>query len=106
MEQSILFIPQGMKAKREWFQGVGQKELGRIIAGSSVLIVIALMVYVITLQPIYAVGTLLIGESAIITIMVRSPGTNMSVVDLIILMLAYAGEQQEYKYQIIREKNQ
>lgn len=103
MEQSVLFIPQGMKAKREWFQGVGQKEIARIVAASVVLVAIVLVVYLITTQPIYAVGMLLIGESIIIMMTVRSPGTNMSAIDLILLAISFSREQQEYEYQIIRE---
>lgn len=103
MEDSKLFIPQGMKAEREWFQGFGQRELIRTVYATVGLIIIAILVYLISGQTLYVIGMLIFGESAIIMMLTRSSASNISAYEQVVYYIQFLRDQQTYYYKQMKE---
>lgn len=103
MDENKLFIPQGMKAEREWFQGFGQKELMRTVYATIGLIVIVICVYLISEQALYMFGVLIFGEAGIVMMVTRHPVLNISAYDQMVYYIQYLREQQEFYYKQRKE---
>jgi hypothetical protein len=103
MDENKLFIPQGMKAKREWFQGFGQRELIRTTYATIGLLILALLVYVISGQTLYIIGILIFGETGIVMMLTRTPESNISAFDQVVYGIEYFRSQQKYYYKQMKE---
>ncbi|MBO5239151.1 MAG: hypothetical protein J6B50_10330 [Lachnospiraceae bacterium] len=104
MKEERLFIPRGMKAETEWFEGFGKKELRRAIWGTLGIVFVALMLWLICDQRIYVVVALIFGETGVIAMVTRSSVTNLSGVDHVCLALRFFREQQRYLYKQRKEE--
>jgi len=98
-----LFIPQGLKAEREYFQGFGRRELLQAFYGSFVVLFIIVIGYILNHSILYVVMALLLGETTVVSVVSRSQVTNMSVVSNIWYAMRYLKEQQEYRYRQMDE---
>ncbi|MBQ8148814.1 MAG: hypothetical protein IJ040_08525 [Lachnospiraceae bacterium] len=99
-----LFIPQGMKAEIEYFEGFGKRELRRAIYGSIGVVIITLVLWLFMNHTIYAVAVLLFGETGVVALVTRSQATNLSAIDSILLIIRYYKEQQHFRYKKRKEK--
>lgn len=104
MEEKItLFIPQGMKAEREYYQGFGRRELVQAGYGGIGLLAAAILVYAASGRIAYVMILILFGATGILGLVTRSQVTNLSVVDQIRQMVKYARDQQRYRYRQMEE---
>lgn len=103
MEEHRLFMPQGLKLEREYYQGFGKRELMQAVYGSIIIIAIAIFLYTVAGQMIYVVVTLLFGESTVFALVMRSAETNISAYSQILFAIRFWREQQHYTYRQLRE---
>ena len=94
-----LFIPVGMKAEKEFFQGFGRREMIQSIVAAVGLLIIAGILHMITASMFHVVGILLFGMMSVIALVTRSAITNLSALDQARYMIRFFKEQQEYRYQ-------
>lgn len=102
--ENRLFIPQGMKAEREWYEGFGKRELMQAAWGFIGIAFLALLSYLLFGNMIYVVVVLLFGATGVIAMVTRSPMTNLSGVDHLVLIYRYWTRQQHYTYQQMEEE--
>ena len=98
-----LFVPQGMKAEREYFQGFGRDEMIRAGYALLVLCIVAAMIYIVFHRSIYVLGILISGGISIVAMITRSEITNISAWDQVVDYVRYLKEQQEYYYKQVKE---
>lgn len=98
-QDNKLFVPQGMKAEREYFQGFGRSEIIRTGYAMLVLGVLTVLLYIILRRTIIIVGILIFGTVSIIALVTRSEQSNMSPWDHIVNYILYYKDQQKYYYQ-------
>lgn len=103
MEETKLFIPQGLKPEREYYEGFGKRELMRAIYGSIGVLLLVAVAYMLTGRMLYVVVVLLFGETGILAMVTRSPMTNLSALDQILFTVQFWKEQQHYRYRQLRE---
>lgn len=103
-KENRLFIPQGLKPEREWYEGFGRKELMQAVYGSIGVVVLAVLAYGLTGQTLYVVIMLLFGETGVMAMVTRSPVTNLSVFSQLQAVIRYWKEQQHYSYRQMREE--
>ncbi len=94
-----LFIPVGMKAEKEFFQGFGRREMIQSIVAAVGLLIIAGIVHMITASMFHVVGILLFGMMSVIAVVTRSANTNLSALHQARYKIRFFKEQQEYRYQ-------
>lgn len=102
-KESRLFIPQGLKPEREWYEGFGKKELVQAVYGSIGVITLSLLVYLLAGRMLYVVIMLLFGETGVLALVTRSPVTNLSAFSQIQAVVGYWKEQQHYRYRQMKE---
>ncbi len=103
MEEQRLFMPQGLKAEREWREGFGRKELIQAGYGSVVVVIAAVLLYFIGGKAIYGVGTILFGEASVLALVIRSQVTNISIYSNLLFAVRFLREQQHYTYKQMEE---
>lgn len=103
MEENRLFMPQGLKTEKEWYEGFGRRELMQLIYGSIGVVIITVLLYLITGQMSYVVIALLFGESSVFMLVIRSPESNLSALSHIMNALRYWQEQQHYTFKQMKE---
>lgn len=103
-KEERLFIPRGMKAEKEWYEGFGKRELVHAGIGTGAILIVVLVIYLVTSQISYVVVALLFGETGVLAMVTRSPVTNLSSLDHILLALGYWREQQHYLYKQLKEE--
>lgn len=97
MEKDLLYIPQGLKKKREFFEGYGWYEFGITIISCFAALFIVVMLYLFTGNIVAAVLLFLILPSTTVLMIVRNE-SNISVVSQISFMIRFAREQKKYSY--------
>lgn len=102
-KESRLFIPQGLKPEREWYEGFGRKELMQAVYGSVGVILLTALVYILAGRMVYVVIMLLFGETGVLAMVTRSPVTNLSAFSQLQAVVRYWREQQHYSYRQMRE---
>lgn len=104
MEEQRLFIPQGLKAEREWREGFGRRELIQAVYGSILVVVIAILLYMIAGKLLYGVGAILFGEASVLALVMRSQVTNISIYSSLLFAIRFLREQQHYTYKQLEEE--
>lgn len=104
MEEQRLFMPQGLKAEREWREGFGRRELVQAVYGSIVVVILAIVLYVLVGKAIVGVGTILFGEASVLALVIRSQVTNISIFSSILFVIRFFREQQHYTYKQMEEE--
>lgn len=97
-KESRLFIPQGLKPEREWYEGFGRKELMQAVYGSIGVVILTALVYLLAGRMVYVVVMLLFGETGVMAMVTRSPVTNLSAFSQLQAVVRYWKEQQHYSY--------
>lgn len=92
-----LYIPRGIKTKREYFYGYGKQELMITVISSFIAVGIAILIYILSQNMIIAVFEVLALPSTVILVVVKND-CNISVVDQVTFMLDYARDQKKYYY--------
>lgn len=105
-EKMNLFIPQGLKPEREYFQGFAKKELQQAVIGSVFVLAVLLLGYILTKSVLVVIMILILGEMTVISLVTRSPVTNMSVYTQIKKAVVYHKQQQEFRYRQIWEEEE
>lgn len=102
--ETKLFVPQGMKAEREYFQGFGRMEMVRTGYGLLALCVLVMLTYILFHKTILVLGLLISGAVSIVAMVTRAELTNLSAWDQAVDYVRFLREQQEYYYRQRKEE--
>lgn len=97
-----LYIPVGVKAENELFNGFGRRELLQSMAGSLLGAGIAFLLWLCTQNVAFTVVAVLTGIFGSV-MMCTKDMNNQSVVDQIGNMIRFARNQQIYPYRALKE---
>ncbi len=92
-----LYIPIGVKNRKEYFAGFGKEELIKTIKASVVVMIAAIMAYIATGIYLNSIMVLLAGMTVVIIMLTKSD-INISTVDTIRFMYEFYHERQVYPY--------
>lgn len=102
-EKLPLYMPYGLKLKKEYFPGFGKKELIPTIIAGILLLCVDAILYVIG---VHEIGILffvpLIGTSTVGMLLVKGE-LNLSPYDIVALELKFMREQKRYPYVALDE---
>jgi|LGOV01.1.fsa_nt_gb hypothetical protein len=97
-----LYIPLGIKLKRDKITGFGVKEIFIIVVIFSITLIVASFYYSISRDSFGTVlGSLIVGGSTLIIL--RKNETNQSVLDLATHLIKYLRSQKKYQYHYLNE---
>lgn len=96
-KDNLLYIPQGLRYKREYFAGYGFKEFQTTIIATILTAVLSVVVFMFSSNLVIAVLLFLMIPSTVVVAIVKND-SNVSVADQISFMLTYAKEQKRYDY--------
>lgn len=97
-----LYIPQGIKTRREYFDGFGKEELIYMIVSVLISAVVAYLYYQIFRNIFWAMLIVMIVPTVVVFLSIKTE-TNMSVFDEIKLLLEYQKSQKYYPYVALNE---
>ncbi len=92
-----LYIPQGIKTKREYFYGYGKKEFTITLLATFIALAIGFLIYIPFMSIIASVFEVLALPTATVFVIVKN-NCNISVADQVKFMLDYARVQKKYYY--------
>jgi hypothetical protein len=92
-----LYIPQGLKLRKEIFNGYGKEELMKTILVTLVAGVIDALQFFITRNTVVTIVFLLVTVSGAV-LMLTKDNSNISVVDQMGFIVRYQFGQKKYKY--------
>lgn len=92
-----LYIPIGVKNRKEYFAGFGREELIKAIKASVVVMLAAVLAYIVTGIYLNAIMVLLTGMTVVIIMLTKSD-INISTVDTIRFVYEFYHERQAYPY--------
>ena len=97
MNETVLYIPMGVKPESEFFTGFGKKQLFQSAIGSLFFGLIAFLLWLITASATIAI--ILILSGCIGSVMMTTKDTNnLSVVDQVMNMIRFSRSQKYYPY--------
>lgn len=97
-EKDSLYMPQGIKEKREYFTGYGLKEFKITFISAVLAAFLAGIAYLITRNQVIVALVFLAIPSATVLGVTKDNNTNASVVDLIRFMISFSKTQKYYPY--------
>lgn len=97
-----MYIPSGVKAENELFNGFGKRELLQSIAGSLLGCMLAAVIWLCSNHVAFTVVAVLTGIFGSV-MMCTKDQNNQSVVDQLGNMIRFAKSQQIYPYRALRE---
>jgi hypothetical protein len=92
-----LYIPQGLKLRKEIFNGYGKEELIKTIFVTLVAGAIDILQFIVTKNTVITVVFMLIAVSGAV-LMLTKDNSNISVVDQVGFIMRYQFGQKKYKY--------
>lgn len=92
-----LYIPQGLKLRKEIFNGYGKEELMKTILVTLVAGVIDALQYFVTRNMVVTIVFMLVTVSGAV-LMLTKDNSNISVVDQMGFIIKYQFGQKKYKY--------
>lgn len=92
-----LYIPQGLKLRKEIFNGYGKEELMKTILVTLVAGVIDALQFFITRNTVVTIVFMLVAVSGAV-LMLTKDNSNISVVDQMRFIIRYQFGQKKYKY--------
>ncbi len=101
-EKESLYIPVGVKNRKEYFNGFGREELFATMKASAVLLLVALAIYIITGFYLNAFMFMIAGVTMVV-IMLTKTDVNISAVDTLRFIIEYQNEQRVYDYRYQNE---
>lgn len=96
-QKDTLYIPQGIKKEREYFDGYGIKEFKITMVSVLIALLIAGVAYLITRIQVVSVLIIMIIPSVTVLGVVKDE-SNVSVVDQILFILEDSKTQKHYPY--------
>lgn len=97
-EQESLYMPQGLKNRREFFEGYGKEEFHITILSGIIAAILGICICIINSR-LLVVGVLIFLVIPTTTVMaVVKNNCNISVVDQLAFMIEHGREQKEYDY--------
>lgn len=96
-KKETLYIPQGLKQKREYFDGYGNYELCITIIATLCTAILSYLINKISGNLILAIFLLLAIPSTTVLFVIKN-NCNISVVDQIKFMIRFAKSQKKYPY--------
>lgn len=102
MENQELYIPMGIKSKRDKIAGFGDKELF-IIAILSAVTLIAVSIYYSISQDSFGAVFVCLLVAATALVFLKKNETNQSVLDLLTHVIHYLRGQKKFKYKYLKE---
>lgn len=96
-KKNPLYIPQGLKARVEIFDGFGKEELLKTIMVTIVVGILDIMYYLIFKNTVVSIVTILVAIAGSV-MMLTKDHTNISVVDQVGFMVRFARSQKFYSY--------
>lgn len=101
-QEQTLYIPMGVKPEAEWFPGFGKQQLVQTLIGSSISVMLALLLWLLKSSVPFAVVTFLTGVSASVMVTTRDRN-NLSVLDQVRFMIRFIKAQKMYPYRAMAE---
>ncbi len=95
--RETLYIPVGVKNRKEYFSGFGKEELISTMKASVFVMLAAVLVYIFTGVYINSIMLLIAGITVIVILYTKSD-INISTVDTIRFIYAFYHEEQVYPY--------
>lgn len=92
-----LYIPQGLKLRKEIFNGYGKEELMKTILVTLVAGVIDALQFFVTRNTVVTIVFMLVAVSGAV-LMLTKDNSNISVVDQMGFIIRYQFGQKKYKY--------
>jgi len=102
LENEELYIPMGIKSKRDKITGFGNKELFIIAVICAITLILVSIYYGISQDSFGAVFTCMIVGVTTLVILKKSE-SNQSVLDLLTHVIHYWRGQKKYKYRYLNE---
>ena len=96
-ENESLYIPQGIKKKREYFSGYGKYELYITLVSVFIASIICFLIYTIFRNLLLAVFLILVIPFTTVLYIAKND-SNISVVDEIRFMVRFMKDQKKYLY--------
>ena len=102
-EENELFMPQGVKSKSQFVDGFGAEEIRKSLLTVAILEVLDVIYYLSSRNSTWAllVGMLIVVVS--VSMHIKDPNTNSSIVDLVSRMIRFQKSQKYYPYVGLRE---
>ena len=97
-----LYIPQGIKTRREYFEGFGKTELMYLIISVAITSVFAYFAYLTFLSLLKAVALVIIIPTAVVFLTVKTD-MNISVWEELLLLIKFHRSQKYYPYVALNE---
>jgi type IV secretory pathway component VirB8 len=102
VQKEVLYIPQGLKKKREYFDGYGWQEFKITLLATAITVGICIITFLISRNLVLTVFIFLSLPTTTVVFIVKND-SNISVVDQIHFMIRYAREQRVYEYRSMDE---
>lgn len=102
-EVSTLYIPQGIKIRKEYFPGFGKVEALKSAFVIAVCGGIDVLLYIFTQNTPKCVLFMMVSSAAAFIMLSKDPMTNVSVVDQVATMIRYFKSQKFYPYKALNE---
>jgi hypothetical protein len=96
-EKDMLYIPQGLKRKREYFQGYGWYEFKITLLSCVLTMLTSGLLYLVSQNILMIIFLILVVPSTTVLFIIKNEN-NISAVDQIGFMVRYAREQKVYFY--------
>lgn len=97
VREKPLYIPQGLKLRKEIFNGYGKQELMKTILVTLVAGVIDALQFFVTRNTVVTIVFMLVAVSGVV-LMLTKDNSNISVVDQLGFIIKYQFRQKKYKY--------
>lgn len=96
-KKELLYIPANIKTRVEFFEGFGMSELIMTLIMLIISVIVAITIYNINYNMIVCVFIVLI-STAITIALVTKDHNNQSMLDFVIHLIQFCGEQKKYRY--------
>ncbi len=101
-EHNALYMPQGIKNRREYFEGYGAKEVRITVITVILAAVISYFTFMISGEQIVAVLLFLVIPTTTVLTIIRD-SSNTSVIDQLCFMIRFRKSQKYYPYRMKKE---
>ncbi|SFR77637.1 hypothetical protein [Anaeromicropila populeti] len=96
-QKEALYMPQGLKKRREYFDGYGQKEFGITLISVLIAVLFSFLAYGLSGNRVGAIFLVLAIPAGTI-LSITKDGSNISITDQIRFMVEFRKSQKKYRY--------
>ncbi len=101
--RETLYIPQGLKHKKEFFSGFGKDEAIKAVIGLVFFALVEIPIYLITKQISLVMATYIFFGFAIVGALVNDPSTNLSALKIVQNIFRFSKSQKHFPYKGLKE---